>query len=906
MAEASRPTDPRLDPNRSAGGPNGQSITTTSPSRDPRLASRPQGASDGSRPPPGGPPANGPPASGSPSTSFGQTFVESLGQLTMEIAGIATAQNEHAKLKKVHDVLEDYLTKSKNMAQFPSTKTIFSQNRKDKAKELSLIEQKLDSHHRQRRVLEQTVATMLNAHSKGGSVTDKKVDQIQDDAKRALSTTEDLKKEVLEMKKEMEALRAAQDAAKSLDSKLAAVDRLVKDIAQTVAFHEKDFHDFKNQFSQLDNQLSQLGNQLASHIESASEQQKYSAEARGRLDKLEKEYSAMQTNLQILPEMRRNYESLEQRVGKVQTDMDELSSTTPNRISKLDERLSLLEKSAASTEAVKKTENVLEDVKERITAIEEVSKSAKASVDSLAADNEVVLKDIENRLKILETSKLTVTTPKNDALQSTVVHLRDKSNELDSKVTFLKDKLDELFGVHALRDELQMEAIDKAEERLKEELKSMIEKVKTDCDEVSHRLIAPTESRTEELDKQYKLQSESIAGLRETIEHRDNRLQAVETAIVSLETRYNHLTTEPIVRQTISAMQEIYPSAQILQMVVDQVAAIRTQLSQMNIPEVSRLSSRLEAVRTTLTEEIRNNCTYYTNECRRLADQHASLAQQVGAQQRRFDTEVPGLIRDMATMREGLSSLEKNSRAEEEKRRTTIQEMNQTIQEMNQERDRMVEQITSITKQMDEIRTRTADGLKGMEEKIQSANSAELEKLYGQIREMEGSVGDQIQELVKSLDDFKEKSEKEIQDAMARLEELERTKEMIAERFESEANAEESGSLPLRPIKVEQNQPSGVLDDVPSVMSDTPLVSPMVANGVVKRHEKKKKKRKLLSGALFDDEASATSNSPSARSSPVPEEGSSQLSRSEKKHKKKKRKKKHWISDPSQVITLDD
>jgi DNA repair exonuclease SbcCD ATPase subunit len=891
-------------------------------------------------------------------------LVDSLGKLTAEVAAITAAEYEHAKLKKVHNILEGNQGRLKNVSQFPSTMAIFSQHTKDSARELSMMDQKMESRGRLRLGLEQAVTTILNAHLKGGSVPVGKVEEIQDDAKSALATANDLEKEMQAMRNEIKTLRAAQEAAKSEDGKLDSMEKRLREVSNLVGFQISDILFLKNQ----DTKSGQ-------HIQSISEQQKFAREARERLDELEREHAATKLDLQNRP-----YSTdIDVQLGKVQEVIDQANSTTTNRLSKLDERLQLIEKSTpSSADAVKQTERSLEDLKARLTVVEEESRSANdlavnyevalrdvkgrvaavdglsksassltakvevalkelkdritavekapKSGDGLAAKNEAAINDIADRVKILEVFK--------PGSAATAVP-NDQLSALKVKVEFLDDLYKRLVSQQAENVDTEMEEIEKLKATVTDQLNSLAEKIKTESDEAAQRLKTSTESQAEETMKRFSLQNQSILGLRENIERRDNRLQAVETAIVSLETRYNHLTTEPIVRQMLTALQEIYPSPQVM---MDQIAGFNKQLSQLNIPEVSRVPARLETlirVHNTLVEDVRNNRTLHVDECQRLLSQHASLLQKVEAQQPELE-KVPALVGDLDTLRKDLTSLNDRVQSEEETRREIIQEMNQNRQR-NQDRKQELEQIKSMIESLTEqiqslsedMNGDRADVLKAIEEKIHSTNSMELKKMYENFHEMEGSVREQIKALQESSEAFKETGARELRRTMeqleelersqqtiiesmpetaARLEVLERAKEAITERMARESSTststEDSESLPYRSGKLpkDSREPSS---------SSTRLHSPIDANEVAGRAtDRKNKKRKLNSGASISDEAvenaSATSDGPSARSSPAQEEGSSQLGRGEQQNKKKKRKKKHRLSEAPQVIPLDD
>ncbi|EGC48165.1 conserved hypothetical protein [Histoplasma capsulatum var. duboisii H88] len=70
------------------------------------------------------------------------------------------------------------------------------------------------------------------------------------------------------------------------------------------------------------------------------------------------------------------------------------------------------------------------------------------------------------------------------------------------------------------------------------------------------------------------------------VENQSRTLQAHQIALNSLETRYNHLSTEPIVKQMVIAMQEMYPHASLVQ---QEIPIIHDK--------INRLTSALNSVR---------------------------------------------------------------------------------------------------------------------------------------------------------------------------------------------------------------------------------------------------------------------------------------------------------------------
>ncbi|PKY04748.1 hypothetical protein P168DRAFT_326539, partial [Aspergillus campestris IBT 28561] len=84
--------------------------------------------------------------------------------------------------------------------------------------------------------------------------------------------------------------------------------------------------------------------------------------------------------------------------------------------------------------------------------------------------------------------------------------------------------------------------------------------------------------------------SERIAKVESTVDETQALLNTVKIGLSSLETRYNNLSTEPIVKNMICAMQEMYPSAGQL---TEHVAALKRQFDQ----EVSLMKSQIDQCR---------------------------------------------------------------------------------------------------------------------------------------------------------------------------------------------------------------------------------------------------------------------------------------------------------------------
>ncbi|KAL4763524.1 uncharacterized protein BDW70DRAFT_157938 [Aspergillus foveolatus] len=202
----------------------------------------------------------------------------------------------------------------------------------------------------------------------------------------------------------------------------------------------------------------------------------------------------------------------------------------------------------------------------RLKQIEE--KSSIRPDSGITPDTKKLLDDLSNQHRILEqrTAKLG---DKDAAIQS----LKEKAKSLDAR-------MDELIEIQRAKDEFYFAEMD----TLKQDLNKRL----GESQQIQEQLTASVKEAMlrvprERLDPK-------VDGLFESVRRLGADLEPMKVALLSLESRYNNLTTEPIVQHMVRAMHEMYPS-------VDQLwkeLTVHKQSLDQTLPSLARKIEQLE------------------------------------------------------------------------------------------------------------------------------------------------------------------------------------------------------------------------------------------------------------------------------------------------------------------------
>jgi len=233
----------------------------------------------------------------------------------------------------------------------------------------------------------------------------------------------------------------------------------------------------------------------------------------------------------------------------------------------------------------------------------------------------------------------------------------------------------------------------------------------------------------------------------------------------------------------VRAMQEIYPSTNT---VLQQVTALRAQLSKINVPEMTNMSAQLEQTtrgHQALVEQTQKDRTFHITELAHLKTQFNAFSQHLATLWQKVDSEFPHTTKDIQSLGDHINRLAQQFNdhvawinGDIQSKEAARQEV---LQDMSKERDRVIGQITSLTEQMNEIKTETTDSVKAMDEKIRSVCSANIEPLLDRISETEGSATDRVEALQKRIEDLNTSIQGDIATSTLRLECLETAQESL-------------------------------------------------------------------------------------------------------------------------------
>lgn len=915
-----------------------------SPSRDPRLANRPSRPFDTRAPPRDvvrGPknPVDRRSSTSSVSTDprdhdAGAKFVQSIGDLTSHIISSVAAIAEQEKVKKRIESTESSLKKAKANENFPSTIAACEQKRKDEDNNLARLEEKLREHKLLRQELEKGVAAFVNASAspQKDPELEEKLRKMQADIERARREADNAQGEALGARSEVEKLKAEKESSKQFKEKMMSLQARIEILEKSMSSYSGSLYNLSKEIKESRGRIEQLTETIAKHTDSAAQEVIFK-ETQKRFATLEEKISKLTSDLESMSGVRADNQYLAAQLAELKT-ASEQHQATAEEIHRLEQQLTLLQKSSTSTEALENIANFanalqakLDDVNKRLLSLEESSRSSHANDArinqrtleelKLLATKVEALNGLESRLKKLEENAAS-----NQAKQSRLDVQFSKA--LKSEVDTLRGQLSEMQNLQTVKDDMQFSAVEEVREAL-EKNKAELEKLRMEHNDISNRLANMQESPSGDIQRLVAGLAQSLEDTKRTIE---SKQKMVEIGLHSLETRYNNLSTEPIVQHMVVAMQEIYPSPTAL---MEQLTTLRKQVDKCR--DIPMISARLDSViegQNTLADQLRNDRISYYAELHRLKEEFAGLADKLRNLWQRYQNEVPRSVQELNEVRGSLIVLlEKFNEhaAKVEQDTKSREEMRQALMsEMSQERDRLNDEIKSLSAEVAEMKSAAADNSKAVDEKIESAKTANADSLLERIRELEESTTGQLQSLIKTLDEMKENTKREISQAISRLENLERLKDTLVR-------------LPLeKPVDL-----GAARSGSPSVRSSASIVSPTIKNefsprlgrhSVITSRESnasepasagsdmspqrslfervsseipdKKHRRSALFGE--EEEAGAGSKPPSFNSATSTSEelrrfgggGSGGI------HSSKKRKKKKLHFSPGEIIALDD
>lgn len=525
---------------------------------------------------------------------------------------------------------------------------------------------------------------------------------------------------------------------------------------------------------------------------------------------------------------------LQSQIGKAKVDAEEAKKrTTQTSAVGQNNRLSLLEKS------VQVLQGRIADITGRLDTLA----STEGSSGLKSTSNDTVM----SRLGIQEGDFAKLPQP-NPNLDATVLRLSDQIRGLQTLHNMGND-----FGGSEVTE------LKKNLSRLTEEVNSL---------KVAHRQVSDdTKSMGVNMSRSNSTISRSVSQLSVTLESLQRIIVTMKAGFQSLETRYNNLSTEPMVKNMAAVMQEMYPTTALTEQVTRLKSGFENELSTLKTT-VDRLN---QAQNGGLGEigRLRGEFGQLSQSFQALSETSRSMLLDLP----KVTAKVDGLNRRT----DGLEQWKNDSGKQLEQKEATIVEVMGKVDALKDITSTLVQWIDGHGMQVEQMlkSTETEDAI----QELKNEGSSLKREIDTLVRDVSGRVA-QLEETASTM-----KSDIKASTDRAKSQ----TKE-ISSLLGREAVHKSVKSQETTPRRAQEPEPQQEKES-PAGPTTPNIVQMAETNPALALREKKKKKKRPRSPTFSEDGKAPTrvSNSPGGVSSAG---GSSPAESREKKKEKKKKKRK--------------
>lgn len=619
----------------------------TPTSRDPRLVSRnrpapartasldagiwgsPNGYKLGARSP------NNPPPIDRQDEAPGDQFIRTLSELIKAAVDTAAREVEKDKLLKKKDMTEGLLRKAKAAPNFPSTTAFFQQARKDEDSELTRMDETISRHQAHYRQLENSLTTkwvplLLRNHSD----SDQKINKLQDEIRALKKRAGDS-----ESGASREKYQLLETKMKMLQDRVVLLEKTSDNYATSINTQMRYEKENKERVDKLSSDIAQFASQetILKHFSTEVEELKritIALDAKlSSLQRAQEEYSGSLGRVnEIIDAQRKRLDA-----------SNDNSATFEKKFKEIHERLAPIEKvhvippegPATVPIDASKIELRLKNVEDNLAMIPRPDSSLRSTVQNLSEQLQQLqslqaMKDEFHFAEMEEIKKSTVDKADIQSLKDNYSRLADETrriSQLDragavgqAEIQSLKDSYSRLAGeIQKIQSDRAI-AVDKAE----------IQSLKETCSRLAENIQKMSQWNPAAALQQIHTVDVKINTVDAALKSSNRLLESVRVGLHSLETRYNHLSTEMVVKNMVVAMQEMYPSAGQL---TEQITTLKNQAEK----EISSLKKTIEQlVQTQNSQKALVNCLQddvgqRSAEITHLRDLFGKVAHQVSA-----------------------------------------------------------------------------------------------------------------------------------------------------------------------------------------------------------------------------------------------------------------------------------
>lgn len=741
----------------------------------------------------------------------GGSFIQALSGLVQASVTIAVSRAEKERLEKRKETTAGLLKKANAHTNFPSTAAFYQQASNDENVDLSRMDGAIKEQISNCSQIEKRLVAKWGALSPGNSKTEEALQNLQNELRDAKAEASNAKAEVAKL---MEAGSPRPGPIKALQ------DRVV--------FLEKTSGNQSSMLSEQGKNSRATDERLASlSSEVKKKPVQDSTQYRNDIEDLKQKHIGVDYGIKSMVKF-------QERVSK---SLDQLNLNLDEHRRRLND---------AGIDSIGTMRKKVDDLYNHLRSLEnKVAAKSTAPVNG-NVDSKEALRDMEVRLKTLEGNHVT---------------LRKPNEPVSPNVQALSARIDELSHLQAMKDDLQFSEMEEYKKMLAQQAKE-VQTLKDEHGQVSVEIKNIAQTNLAVALQQVQALSGSLQATQRVVD-------SVKVGLHSLETRYNSLSTEPIVKNMIVAIQEMYPSASQL---TEQVTMLRSHFDK----ELPPLRSKVE--------QMMRSHSAHVQQLQKDTSQRLEETNRIKADYNRIDkslTNFGGHVSAQQGSSPGLGQIQSRveglSRRLDEHISKFSEQLNskQTsdyplVQSLNSEREHFSKEFARISIELKSLTNKFSD--------VESLNSTNMEAtktqwndiglLLDRMQRLEESASKNHEQLIGQFENIKKAVEgqevwavgaREVQNgAPSPPKKVEGDEDDEQEQRESQAKngesinshaAEASRALALREKKKKRPRPSNLSDNERPTESHAnsprPSTPAREETPLDKKKSKKKKKRKL-------------------------------------------------------------
>ncbi|KAF7586568.1 hypothetical protein BBP40_008667 [Aspergillus hancockii] len=663
-------------------------------------------------------------------------------------------------------------------------------------------------------------------------------------------------------------------------------------------------------------------NQLKQEIEATKRNAKQSKDEASNLREyshsLDEKLKSLQIRMSMLEKTLEHHStSLNKQTKEQYARLDTVSSEFEKRVegvsSKLEESIStklktegdewLRQKSALNTElqALRRSQ---ESFSAAIRTVNQVVEEQQQKVADIALLGQR-LNDFDSRLSSFESAR---TTSDSTATESTRNHA--SALQLQSRVQNLEDILKELQTLQQMKDDFHFSEVD--------DLKKVLEQASGELNSLKNNYGKLSDEVKDLHDAQPAAALQQVIGISESLQTTQQVVDSIKVGLYSLETRYNNLTTEPIVRNMVAAMHEMYPSNSQL---IEQVAMLKSLIDKDSAAVKMNIENQWQK-QNTFIRQVQQEAALRLDELNKLRNDHTSLAQTLTPLWERYNAQDQSPSRgDLHKLQTEFNTLSTKFEEYISKHDSQFKSRKETddlfMEGLRDERNKFTSRVSQLASSLEKLANDVEEVKNvntGSLAKVES-HAGDIGSLRDSIRELDKTTSNQHQALLDRLATINQDHSAhgtDITSLLDRIGELERSEKLrhkeLHEQLDGLKKAVESKEFPPRtasPILIEDQAPISTDTNAASPQEAARILNVAETNPTLALREKKKKKKKRPrpSGLSEDEKSSITRpESPRSISSAASPFGREETPTDNTKRPKKKNKRKIVTTEP---IALD-